>query len=79
MNVDRIEEGDIVHININSVCTTPLLKAEVLHTPSATGDSWIFRSKEDGKLMYVSEGCTIILLSKKLDYCKGGNPGDVGY
>jgi len=61
---ERIEEGDIVGVNFNGAQTTLCSRARVIHTPCATGDSWIFR-EDDGTTHAVSEGCTITRLSRK--------------
>jgi hypothetical protein len=63
-NVERIEEGDLVAVDFNNVSLTLSLKAEVLHIPVATGDSWIFSDIATDKIHYVSEGCTITLIIK---------------
>jgi len=34
-------------------------KAKVLHLPTATGDSWIFKDITNGDIHYISEGCTV--------------------
>lgn len=65
MNQERIEVGDYVHVNMNQAQMTLCLKATVLAIPVATGDSWIFRDHSTQDIHYVSEGCTITLLSKK--------------
>ena len=61
---DSIEVGDIVHINCNNAMITISTKAEVLHKPCATGDSWQFKdisnnSLLNGNIIYISEGITI--------------------
>ena len=68
MNKDKthIEIGDHVCVNFNNVQYTLCSMAEVLHMPSATGDSWVFKelTSKDETIHYVSEGCTITLLEK---------------
>lgn len=63
---EKIELGDKVSVNFHGAQTTLLHKAEVLHIPQATGDSWIFRGIPScgTDIHYVSEGCTIRLLEK---------------
>ena len=62
---EAIKEGDIVHVDFNNAQFTLCKRAEVLYTPSATGDSWHFKDVDTGKIHYVSEGCTITLIDKK--------------
>lgn len=62
MSENRIEVGDMVHVDFNCAKFTLCSRAEVLNIPQATGDSWIFKGKLDDKLYYVSEGCTITKL-----------------
>lgn len=57
-----IQEGDIVCVNFNNAQYTLCSRAKVLHTPSATGDSWYFQDMETKKEWAVSEGCTITLI-----------------
>lgn len=59
----RIEAGDIVSVNFNNSQYTLCSKAKVLYIPCATGDSWHFQDVDSGQVHYVSEGCTITLLS----------------
>jgi len=61
---DEIEKGDIVHVNINSAQVTLHHRAEVLNVPSNTGESWIFKDYNNGRIRYISEGCTISLIRK---------------
>ena len=61
----QINKGDIVCVNFNNSQYTLCIRAEVLYTPCATGDSWRFRDLESDTIHYVSEGCTITLLEKK--------------
>lgn len=71
-NTDKIEVGDFVSVHFNTAQLTLCRKAIVLHIPSATGDSWIFKQIKDYEferdkapiIHYVSEGCTITLIRK---------------
>jgi len=56
---NNIATGDIVTVNFNGSQSTLCKRAEVLHIPAATGDSWHFRDLDTNQLHYVSEGCTI--------------------
>ena len=62
--VDKIKIGDTVNVSINNAQVTLAHRAEVLHIPGATGDSWHFRNLDTLELLYVSEGCTITLKNK---------------
>ena len=55
----RIKEGDMVTVEFNGAQVTLTPLAEVLATPCATGDSWVFREVASDTVYYVSEGCTI--------------------
>lgn len=63
-----IEKGDVVRVDFNGAQFTLSHKVKVLYTPQATGDSWRFldcdNGSSNGKLHYVSEGCTVTLLEK---------------
>ena len=61
---EMIEKGDRVRIDFNNSQMTLTSSARVLHTPCATGDSWIFQNTKNKTIYYVSEGCTITLLEK---------------
>lgn len=71
---DCIEIGDIVSVNFNTGQHTLCNSAIVLHIPTDTGDSWIFKQIKDYEferdtepiIHYVSEGCTVTLISKSL-------------
>lgn len=63
----EIDINDIVCVNFNCARYTLSHKAKVCGRPVATGDSWIFEDLENGKIHYVSEGCTITLLEKAND------------
>ncbi len=65
MSETRIEKGDIVHVDFNCSKFTLCHEAIVLNVPCATGDSWAFQDTTTKQIHYVSEGCTITLLSKK--------------
>lgn len=73
MITERIEIGDIVHVNFNNAQDTLCHEAVVLHMPFATGDSWIFKQittefqPGEPRIHYVSEGCTITLIRKSHD------------
>jgi hypothetical protein len=56
---DRIEVGDIVHVDFNCSQYTLSHEAEVLYKPLGIGDSWHFKDIKTGQIHYVSEGCTI--------------------
>jgi len=57
--ITRINTNDIVAVNFNGAQFTLSSEARVLHTPGATGDSWILKDIKTGDIHYVSEGCTI--------------------
>lgn len=59
---DEINVGDNVHVDFNNAQYTLCSRAEVLHRPQATGDSWVFKDTVKGTIYYVSEGCTITKL-----------------
>lgn len=61
MGAAPIRIGDLVSVSFHNVQFTLSSRAEVLHIPGGTGDSWIFRD-EDGNVHYISEGCTITKL-----------------
>ena len=65
--MSQIEKGDIVVVNFNNAQYTLCKQAIVKHTPTATGDSWIFQDLETSEIHYVSEGCTVTLLAKMTD------------
>lgn len=58
-NNKSIEIEDVVEVNINCALLTLSHKAKVLSMPVATGDSWVFECLETGKIIAVSEGCTV--------------------
>jgi hypothetical protein len=60
--INKIKEGDFVSVNFNNAQITLTSRAEVIHIPNATGDSWIFEDSKTEKVYYVSEGCTITKL-----------------
>lgn len=62
---NKIEIGDIVHVDFHCAHFTLCHEAEVLYIPCTTGDSWIFKNLQNNQIHYVSEGCTITLLRKK--------------
>lgn len=64
MSNERIEVGDLVSVNFNGAQMTLTTDAEVLYTPQATGDSWVFKDRNTLAVHYVSEGCTITLKLK---------------
>ena len=63
----KIEVNDLVCVNFNNAYHTLCVRAAVLSIPLSTGDSWIFKDEDNGQIHYVSEGCTVTLLSKKHD------------
>ena len=65
MDNNKINIGDTVMVNFNNVKMTLVRRAEVLHIPCATGDSWVF--KENEVLYYVSEPCTIVKMMPEQD------------
>ncbi len=67
MSRARIKEGDIVHVDFNCARHTLCHRAEVLHIPAATGESWIFCDLDTEQTHYVSEGCTISLLEGRTE------------
>ena len=60
---DLINEGDRVTVNFYSTKFT-LCEGTVRNIPCATGDSWIIET-DDGKIHYISEGCTITKIDDK--------------
>lgn len=62
---ESIDTGDTVHVDFNNTQFTLCSKAEVLYTPCATGDSWVFKDLKTFQIHYVSEGCTVTLIEKK--------------
>ena len=62
----KIEIGDKVSVNINNGQMTVCHEAIVQYIPRATGDSWQFIDKSTDMPVYVSEGCTIVLLEKSV-------------
>lgn len=48
---DRVELGDTVRFEFS---THPPMQGVLLHTPAATGDSWIIR-QDGGTLVYVQQ------------------------
>lgn len=59
-----IEKGDTVRVNFNNAQFTLCKEAIVKNIPCETGDSWIFVNIKEGETHYVSEGCTVTLISK---------------
>lgn len=51
--------GDYVKVNFHNSQFTLCRCAKVIKIPCATGDCWVFQDCENGKVHYVSEGCTI--------------------
>jgi len=64
MGICRINETDIVKIEICSINKVISNKAIVFNVPNATGDGWTVRDIETGTLMHISEGCTVTLLEQ---------------
>ena len=58
-DIDRIKHGDIVSVNCNAGQCTISHSADVLYMPCSPHESWIFRDRVDGAIIYVSEGCTV--------------------
>ncbi len=56
---NKLIEGDIVKVDCNNAQITISFKAEILHIPVATGDSWRFKDIKTNNLIYCSEGITI--------------------
>ena len=54
-----IKEGDIVIVHFEH--TECEFRVKVLHTPCATGDSWIFERK-DGTIVYVNSFSKMVKL-----------------
>jgi len=63
-DIDRIEVGDSVRIDINGSQGIVTNNAWVVGIRFAPGDSWDVRDKVTGKLICISEGCTVTLLEK---------------
>jgi hypothetical protein len=55
----QIQVGTYVSVHFHASQFTLCEKAEVMHVPIATGDSWIFKDLHTNDIHYVSEGCTI--------------------
>ena len=64
MDNDKIEVGDIIRVNLNSVGITLCREAMVISTPCVPGDSWIIKDINTNELHYISETCTITLIKK---------------
>jgi hypothetical protein len=62
---DKIEVGDTVSVNCSAAQLSITRAAKVLRIPQGPGDSWGFRDLRTGDLLYVSEGCTVRLFSKR--------------
>ena len=65
MEYRAIEAGDTVRVDFNNGQITLCHKAIVKNKPYSAGDSWIFYDLETSQIHYVSEGCTVTLLSKE--------------
>ena len=66
-NKDKIEVGDIVTVGFSTEWSEwAIFEAEVLYSPSATGDSWRLRDC-NGRLWYVQRFETMVLVSKGED------------
>lgn len=61
---NKIETGDIVQVGFSNAEIILCKTAKVLYIPQATGDSWQFKNTDNGRIHYVSEGCTITLIEK---------------
>uniref|UniRef100_A0A6M3M1G7 Uncharacterized protein n=1 Tax=viral metagenome TaxID=1070528 RepID=A0A6M3M1G7_9ZZZZ len=59
--MNKIKIGDIVSVSFHNSKFTLLNYAEVLHIPTATGDSWQFKESTTDDIYYISEGCTICM------------------
>jgi hypothetical protein len=64
----NVDLGDIVSVNFNNAQYTLTNKARVIKIPYSTGDTWGFEDAENGKIHYVSEGCTITIIAKSKKY-----------
>lgn len=62
----KIDVGSEVRVNFYGAQTTLCHRAVVKRVPCATGDSWVFEDATTKDIHYVSEGCTITLLSKPI-------------
>jgi len=62
MEKKEIVVGDIVRVNFNNLQFTFIDRGEVRNIPSAIGESWIIYDIDDGRVHYISEGCTITKL-----------------
>ena len=59
----EIKKDDIVWV---TQMGQPLcMRARVIDVPCAIGDSWIFYNLKTEQVIYVSEGCTIGIITKK--------------
>ena len=56
---NKIQVGDMVHVDFNNAKYTLCHRATVMSMPCATGDSWVFCDSDTGQIHYVSEGCTV--------------------
>jgi len=63
----QIKIGDLVHVDFNNAQITLVKKGIVLCVPLSSGDSWVFEDTSNGKIHYVSEGCTITKLNEKIE------------
>jgi hypothetical protein len=62
MNPNRIEVGDIVNIWLND--GGAFIKAEILHEPQDTEDSWIIKTS-DSRIVYIQQYHSATLMIKK--------------
>ena len=67
---DIIEVLDYVSVSFHNSHVFEFIltsDAQVLRKPYATGDSWVVKDTKTNAVYYISEGCTIQLLTKHKD------------
>lgn len=60
----RVENGDIVRVNMNQAQITLLSRARVCYTPCSDADYWHFEDLNTGEVVNTNERITITLLEK---------------
>lgn len=64
-STDWLELGDEVCVNFNHSMNTLSSRAVLKCIPFQVGGIWIFKDSHDGTIHYVTEGCTVTLLTPK--------------
>ncbi len=67
---NRIEKGDIVNVYYGDSDESCLLGGKVLHTPVATGDTWVVRDAK-GILHHIMSFQEIILVTETVSVEEG--------